>query len=103
MILKAGDLTPNLTITCTSDGSAVDLTAATTVQVVCRADGASTVLWTRSATGDASGVVTYTWQAGDTDTVGRYLFEVLVTWPGSKPQRFPAISYLAVDVVENLS
>ena len=103
MNIKKGDLKPDLQITCTSDGAVVDLTAATTVQVVCRRQGDPTVLFTRSATGDANGVVTYQWQSGDTATVGRLLFEVLVTWPSSKPQRFPATSYLPVDVTENLS
>lgn len=103
MNIKRGDLEPDLTITCTSNGSAVDLTAATSIQVVVRAEGASTPLFTRTATGNASGVVTMPWTAGDTDTVGRLLVEVLVTWPGSKPQRFPATSYLPVDVVPNLS
>jgi hypothetical protein len=103
MRIKKGDLKPDLVITCTSDGAVVDLTTATTVQVVCRREGAASVLFTRTATGNASGVVTYTWQAGDTDTVGRLLFEVLVTWSGAKPQRFPANSYLPVDVESNLS
>lgn len=103
MNIKQGDLTPNLTITCSgTDGSVADLSAASTVQVVCRREGAATPLFTRAATGTAAGVVTYEWQDGDTDTVGRLLFEVLVTWPGSKPQRFPAASYLPVDVIANL-
>lgn len=102
MIIKQGDLTPNLVITCTDNGVAKDLTTASTVEVVCRRDGSTAVLWTRAASGNASGQVTYTWQTGDTDTTGRLLFEVLVTWPGSKPQRFPALSYLPVDVVAHL-
>ncbi len=103
MKLKRGDLKPDLVITCTSDGAVPNFTTATTVQVVCRREGAAVALFTRTATGDALGKVTYVWQAGDTDTVGRLLFEVVATWTGSKPQRFPANSYLPVDVEENLS
>jgi hypothetical protein len=103
MKMKRGDRKPDLLITCTSDGDVVDFTTATTVEVVCRREGATAALFTRAATGNSSGVVTYTWQAGDTDTVGRLLFEVLATWPGTAPQRFPANSYLPVDVEENLS
>jgi hypothetical protein len=103
MNIKKGDLKPDLVIACTSNGVAPDFTTATTVQVVCRREGAAAALFTRSATGDANGNVTYTWQSGDTDTVGRLLFEVLATWPGTKPQRFPANSYLPVDVEQNLS
>lgn len=103
MNIKQGDLTPDLKITCAgTDGSVADLTTASSVQVVCRREGAAVALFTRAATGDANGVVTYVWQTGDTDTTGRLLFEVLVTWPGTKPQRFPASSYLPVDVIANL-
>jgi hypothetical protein len=103
MNLKRGDLKPDLIITCTSDGAVPDFTTATTVQVVCRREGAAAALFTRNATGNALGQVTYAWQSGDTDTVGRLLFEVIATWPGTKPQRFPANSYLPVDIEESLS
>lgn len=103
MNIKKGDLLPSLSITCTSNGAVVDLTTATSVVVVARREGAGTVLFSRAATGDANGVVTMPWVAGDTDTVGRINIEVLVTWPGSKPQRFPATSTLPVDVLPNLS
>lgn len=102
MNIKRGDLKPDLLITCTDADGVVDLSAATTVEVVCRRDGEATPLFTRPATGAANGLATYVWQAGDTDTVGRLLFEVIVTWPGGT-QRFPAASYLPVDVEENLS
>jgi len=101
MRMKQGDLKPDLQIQCTSD-TTVNLTTASSVQVVCRREGATAALWTRTATGDSAGVVTYTWQAGDTDTVGRLLFEVLVTWPVGKPQRFPAVGVLPVDIESNL-
>lgn len=100
--MKKGDLKPDLEILCTDDGVPVDLTTATSVQVVCRREGATSALFTRTGTGSAVGIVTYAWQAGDTDTVGRLLFEVKVTWPSSKPQRFPPVSYLAVDITDNL-
>jgi hypothetical protein len=103
MNLKRGDLKPDLIITCTSAGAVPDFTTASSVQVACRREGAATVLFTRTATGNSLGQVTYVWQTGDTDTVGRLLFEVIATWPGTKPQRFPANSYLPVDIEENLS
>lgn len=100
--MKVGDLKPDLQVACTSNGVAVDLTTATSVQVVCRKEYDTVALWTRTASGSAGGIATYTWQAGDTATAGRLLFEVKVTWPSAKPQRFPENSYLAVDVVPNL-
>lgn len=103
MNIKRGDLKPELTIICTNEDGAVDFTSASSVQVVCRREGASAPLFTRAASGDANGTVTYEWQDGDTDTVGRLLVEVIVTWAGAAPQRFPATSYLPVDIEENLS
>lgn len=103
MNIKQGALRPNISITVTDAGSAVDLTSATSVHVVARREGATTPLFTRVATGDANGVVTCSWVAGETDTVGRINLEVLVTWPGAEPQRFPASSYLPVDIEPYLS
>lgn len=100
--MKVGDLKPDLQVACSSNGATVDLTTATSVQFVCRSEYGSVALWTRSATGNSAGVATYAWQVGDTATAGRLLFEVKVTWPSAKPQRFPENSYLAVDVVPNL-
>lgn len=103
MNLKKGDLKPDLTINCTSGGAVVDLTTASSITVVGRLEGASSPLFSRAATGTALGVVTMPWQSGDTATVGRLNIEVIVTWPGTKPQRFPATSYLPVDILPNLS
>jgi hypothetical protein len=103
MNMKKGDLEPDLVISCRgADGTTPDLTTATSVQVVARLEGASTALFTRNATGDADGNVTMAWQAGDTDTVGRMLIEVRVTWPGSKPEHYPATSYLPIDIMDTL-
>jgi hypothetical protein len=102
--MKKGDLKPDLQVTCTSNNSGVDLTTATTVQFVCRKEGATSVFFTRNATSvSAQGVATYAWQAGDTDTVGRLLFEVVATWTGSKPQHYPPESSLPVDITPSLS
>lgn len=104
MMMKKGDLKPDLSITCTSNNVGVDLTTATSVQIVCRREGAASALFTRTATtANASGVATMLWQAGDTDTPGRLLFEVLATFSGSKPERYPPVSYLPVDIVANLT
>lgn len=48
------------------------------------------------------GIATYTWQAGDTDTVGEYNAEVQVMWPVDKPQTFPANRYFTISVQKDL-
>jgi hypothetical protein len=104
MMMKKGDLKPDLQITCTSNNAGVDLTTATSVQFVCRREGGTSALFTRTATSATNlGVATMLWVSGDTDIVGRLLFEVLVTFSGAKPERYPPVSYLPVDIVGNLT
>lgn len=38
----------------------------------------------------------YDFTAGQTDTPGHYEAEVLVTFPGSKPQRYPGAGYAEI-------
>lgn len=96
--IKRGDTLPPLTITLTDDG-AVDLTAAQSIRVIGTRAGVE--VFDRTATGDAAGVVVMDFQTGDTDTVGRILVEVEVTWDDGV-QTFPPDTYLAVDVTPDL-
>lgn len=45
-----------------------------------------------------TGLVHYVWQAGNTDTIGAYLCEWVVTYGGGAIQRFPQGSYLELMV-----
>jgi hypothetical protein len=98
--LKQHDTAPTLTITCTDNGTPVDLTAAASVKVIGSLEGL--VLFSDTATGDADGVVTRPWVAEDTDTAGTVLVEVEVTWPGGAVQTFPADGYLTVLILPDL-
>lgn len=103
MTMKKGDLLPDLVITVTGVGGAVvNLTTATTITVIGEMEGAAVPLFQRAATGNASGVVTMAWQPGDTATAGRLNISVKVVWPGTKPQHFPASSFLSVDIEDTL-
>lgn len=100
--MKKGDRLPALSITCTSNDAAVDLTSATSVLIIGKLDGATDTLFEREATSaDALGVATMDWEVGDTDTVGRLLLSVKVTI-GGKSQHFPANNYLAIDIEDTL-
>jgi hypothetical protein len=90
-----GDLKPDLTITCTSDGNAVDLTTATSIRIIGVRDG--TTLFDRTVTGTDQGVITMQWETTDTTDTGRIHVEAEVTWPGGKPQTFRPQE--AIDVV----
>lgn len=104
--MVAGDLEPGLMITLLdSTGAAVDLSVADSVQLRF-ATSAGVELWIRDVTIDdaVNGVVFYDWQAGDTDTPGYYLGQVVVTWSGSppRPQTYPATGRIYVLIAEAL-
>lgn len=84
MILKQGDLAPKLQFDLNAD-----LTGATVVAKIRRLHQNSVLTKTLTVTDAAQGLCEYQWVAGDTDTVGTYHVEVLVTFAGSIPERFP--------------
>lgn len=98
MNIKQGDTGPPLTITCTDNGDAVDLSAADTVKVI--ADGAAT--FTRTVTGSNAGVVVMPWQTTDTAALGQIQLEVEVTWQDGTIQTFPGEGFLRVTVTNDL-
>ena len=105
IVIKKDDLRPNIVATLVdSNGDAVDLSTATGVKFVMRAGGASTakVDYAASITTAASGIVTYTWVSGDTDTAGIYNGEFEVNWGSSVYQTFPADGYLEIEIVDDL-
>lgn len=77
--LPKGALLPLLTATLTDEVGPIDLTG-TTVRFQMRAPGSSTLKVDAGAsvTSAMNGVVTYTWQSGDTDTVGLWIAWFLV-------------------------
>lgn len=86
-VLKRGDRLPDMTVTLTDNGSAVDLTTATTIHVRGYRHGVRVV--DIEETGNAQGQVVVQWPAGSTDEVGLILFEFVVVWPDTKEQTFP--------------
>lgn len=103
--IKRNDLLPPITVACTyRDGTAVDLSSATSPKFFMRstAAGAATkVDGTAEVTDGAGGIIRYLWSGTDTDTVGRYSaeFEVQV---GGKKITFPSNEKLHVHVTEDL-
>ena len=84
MILKQGDLAPKLSLDLNAN-----LTAATVVAKIRRVHQSTVLTKTLTVTDAPNGLVEYQWVAGDTDTAGSYLIEVLVTFSGAIPERFP--------------
>lgn len=87
--LVKGNLAPAMPLTITSDGSAVDLSGADTVELSwIKPDGTET-LTTLTPVNAALGQFRMDWTDGDTDQVGPHLGLVIVT-TSSVPQTYPS-------------
>lgn len=102
--IKQHDLEPPLVIDVS--GSAGDLTGVESWKVIGKRG--TTVVFTDTSpdhvvgTPPTSAVITHTWQPGETDVPGVINIEVEATWPGGRPQTFPADSYNIVNVIPDL-
>jgi hypothetical protein len=94
--IKQGDALPELTATLRSqaDQSAIDLTEALSILFRMREKGkpyaTNKVSAAAAFVSKPAGTVKYSWITGDTDQVGTFEAEFVVTWPGSKLQTFPS-------------
>lgn len=105
--MKAGDLLPKLTVTLTTTaGAAIDLTTALAVQfrmwrVDARPTGSFKVNAAATFDDRPNGVVSYLWAGTDTDTPGLYYAEIVLTWPGPKPQTVPTSGYMVIQIEDS--
>jgi len=98
--MKQDDLLPTMTITCLDDTTPVNLTTASSIAIKGKQGG--TLVFSKAVTGNASGEVVLVWSGTDTATAGQLYVEVEVTWPGAKPQTFPASGYQLVQINADL-
>ncbi len=83
-LIVAANTAPDYQITCTRDGTDIDLSSASAVAVIIY--NKSTKLQTNSGhttatiTTAASGLITYRAQSGDFPSKGKYAADVSVTW-----------------------
>jgi hypothetical protein len=86
------------------DGVEIDMTGATVVFRMRRADGTQHIYKVNAAasfvTDGSDGAVEYEWQAGDLDTPGDYLGEFVITFGGGDVQTVPNDDYIRVKVVD---
>ena len=106
--IKRGDLLPPITIAATySDGTVIDLTAATTPKFMMRLASAADlstpkVNATATIVDGPGGTIRYSWAGTDTDTAGLYTAEFEVTL-GGKKLTVPSASKLTVRIVEDIA
>jgi hypothetical protein len=99
--IKQHDNFPSLVANLSDANGEVDLTAAVSVKFIA-VSATHTITGTCTVTGAATGEITYTWAAGDTDFAGDYQVEFEVTWPSSKKQTFPNDSYKSLTIKADL-
>jgi hypothetical protein len=105
--LKQNDLLPVIVATVTDeDGAAVDLTNASSVAFYLRNQYTGVIKVNGSAGSFVSkpaGTVQYTWASGDTDTIGDYIAEFVITWlTGNKQQTAPQKINLYISIVDGV-
>lgn len=103
--IKEGDTSPELQATLKdAEGSAIDLTGAS-ARFHMRAPGAAAAAVDAAATvvTAASGIVKYTWIAGDTDVAGRYEAEFEITFGDGSIESFPNRGYIPVRISSDIA
>ena len=103
--IKQNDLEPPLRVQLLDDETPLtNLATASAIRCIITTRDKLTEVADRamSVTDSANGWVEMTLIAGDTDTIGRYIFEIEVMWPGSRPQTFPANGYGRFVVTDDL-
>jgi hypothetical protein len=84
LVMRRGDLMPDLVIDLEDRGVVLPLSSAVSVSVIASRNGVMT--FKRTATIDEDEAVRMQWLVGDTATPGTYVIEVEAMWPGAKPQ-----------------
>lgn len=102
--IKQGDRLPTIQAQLTDeDGTAINLTGCT-LQFVVRSSETGLLLFKKSATIDtaATGMVSYAWDVGDTDSNGLFNGEFEVTFSDGRKLTSPTKTYISIDIVREL-
>ena len=84
-----GDLEPDMPLTVTVEGTAQDLTAATTIELYwVKPDGTMDTVELTEVDYEL-GQVKRVWEAGDSDVVGYHKARIKVTWSTGEVQHYP--------------
>ncbi len=102
--MKQYDLLPKLRLELLDGETPVDITNASEVRLLLKNRTVGLKIDATMEKYDAElGQVEYTWEEGDTDTLGSFQGEVQVLWPGQLPQTFPAKGYFTINVNRDLN
>lgn len=104
MRMKSGDLYPFQYDLRWDDGTAIDLTLASSVTFYMTKDGNTIADVSGSCTvvSAADGRVKYTWQDGETDAVGMYKVEFLITYNDGSKVTVPSDDIIWLHIIQSL-
>ena len=85
------------------NGNPVNLVGATVRFHMRSFEGTIKVDRTMTITSGTNGIVTYFWQAGDTDTAGTYYAEFEVTYSDLSVETFPNNGSIAITITQELN
>lgn len=103
--IKKGDRLPELEVLCADRaGTAADLTGCTGALLYRKHTVSGDVeTFAMSFRADReTGLVYYEWAAGETDTVGLYACEIVVTYASGEESTFPARGTFKMEILEDL-
>lgn len=103
-VIGQGDRRPTLTATLTQDGDAIDLTAASGVELrALKSDGTTGFSGSCTITGASTGDVSYAFAAGDTASPGDYRLAFVIDWGSSIYQTVPTSQSSTLRVVASFT
>jgi hypothetical protein len=102
--IKQNDTSPSIQATLQNyNGTPINLVGATVRFHMKSFEGAIKVDRVATVTSALNGVVTYFWQAGDTDTAGSYYAEFEVTYSDLAVETFPNNGSIAITITPELN
>jgi hypothetical protein len=103
--IKQNDTAPALQASLfDASGAALDLSGASARFHLRKRDGTTTLIDAAATIVTASpAVVSYSWAAGDTDTVGEYEAEFEITYADSTVETFPNRGYILVRIWDDIA
>lgn len=84
LVMRRGDLKPDLIVDLDDRDVPLPLTSASSINMIGQRDG--TLLFKRAVVAVVDGEARMEWEPTDTNVPGTIVIEVEVIWPGAKPQ-----------------
>ncbi|EEX09645.1 hypothetical protein SL1157_1689 [Ruegeria lacuscaerulensis ITI-1157] len=99
--IKRDDTSPAIQFQLTL-GTGQTLVGATATFKMASLNGGALKIDSPAAVDSAQNILSYQWDAGDTDTAGVYRAEFEVTYSDGKIETFPNSEYIQINVLEDL-